>query len=258
MSETIEAPPETPQPTPEPAPEPQATETPVPEQTAPEAAPEPAPRSKQADRRYAAITAQLRFEAQRATDAERRAAAAEELLRAANPDAAPRQTVPQVDVETRAQQLLAERAFNAKLQAVKLAGDKEFGTEGWNEKTTYLQNMGAQTPEFLHALVELPNAARIVSVLADDPDTLTDLLAKSPTAMAAALGRMDAKMENDAAPKPAARVSAAPRPPVPIQQGAVLREVDPFGADQEKLSMAEWNAAFEKSDLGKKMLRRRW
>jgi hypothetical protein len=65
------------------------------------------------------------------------------------------------------------------------------------------------------------------------------LLRKSPAAMAAHLGRLDAKMETTAAP----RASSAPKPPAPLRTPAVQPEPDLY---DEKLSMKEWAALWDK------------
>jgi hypothetical protein len=221
-----------------------------------QAPPRPSPR----DRRVAQLSARLGETSKELEAAQRRAEAAEALLRAAKGEPEPdKGTVSEAEIEARVRQRVAADAFNTRRAAVIAKGEQEFGKDAWIEKTTILGEMGAATNQtFLEALVELPNAPKIVAHLADDPDTLAELLRKSPTGMAAQLGRLDAQMERAAAPPPPKTVSSAPRPPNPIQGGAVLKEPDWTDPDQEsKMSMAEWNAAFSKSDIGKRLLRRR-
>jgi hypothetical protein len=230
----------------------QQEETPT-EQTPPK----PSPR----ERRVAQLSARLGETTRERDELQRRAEAAEALLRAAKgEEEPPTRTEPtDAEIDRRANERIARREFDTRRAAVIAKGEQEFGKDAWMEKTTILGEMGAATNQtFLEALVELPNAPKIVAHLADDPDTLAEMLRKSPTAMAAQLGRLDAQMERAAAPPAPKTVSSAPRPPNPIQTGAVLKEVDWADPDQEsKMSMAEWNAAFEKSDTGKRLLRRR-
>ena len=240
----------------------QATETHVEhttettEEPAEQTPPKPSPR----DRRLAQLSARLGETSKELEEYRRRADAAEALLRAAKGEPDPAPNAPN-EAEIR-QRIAAENraeSFNTQRTALIAKGEQEFGKEAWMEHTTILGEMGAATNQtFLEALVELPNAPKIVAALANDPDTLADMLRKSPTGMAAQLGRMDAQMDRAAAPPAPKTVSTAPRPPNPIQTGAVVKEPDPFNPDEEhKMSMAEWNAAFEKSDIGKRLLRRR-
>ena len=77
------------------------------------------------------------------------------------------------------------------------------------------------------------------TALADDSDEVMALLRKSPAAMAAHLGRLDAKMETAATP----RASNAPKPPAPLRTPAVEPELDIY---DPKLSMREWAALVDK------------
>lgn len=240
----------------------QATETPaeqpteVTEEPAEQAPPKPSPR----DRRVAQLSARLGETTKAFEEMQRRADAAEALLRAAKgePDPAPN-TPNEAEIRQRIAAENRAESFNTQRTALIAKGEQEFGRDVWLEHTTILGEMGAATNQtFLEALVELSNAPKIVAALANDPDTLADMLRKSPTGMAAQLGRMDAQMERAATPPAPKTVSTAPRPPNPIQTGAVVKEPDPFNPDEEhKMSMKEWNAAFEKSDVGKRLLRRR-
>lgn len=264
MSETVTDPTiETPDPIPE------ALDTPIvetapdtaqdPEPT-PEPTPEPAPKPKQGDRRFAQVTARLAAESDARKAAERRAEAAEALL--ANktddepkPPAAPANR--EAEIEQAAARRVAERELTSRLARIDTDGKKSLGAEAWEAAKSTMTALGATANQtFLQALAEADVPDKIFAALSEDADGLVELLNKSPTAMAAAIGRMDAKLS--APPPPVVRpLSAAPRPAVPIQPAAVLAEIDPFGADQDKLSMADWNAAFEKTALGKKLLRPR-
>jgi len=237
---------------------PVADQTAAPADPAPDATPEPEPqpKPKQADRRFAAMTAKLAAEATARAEAEKRADAAEALLRAGKPDGDTKPVTRQPSVEEAAEKLLQEREFNTKIKAIDLAGKKEFGHEAWEDAKNTMTSLGASgNTAFLAALAETEHPQKIFAQLAEDTDTLLSLMNKSPAAMAAQLGRMDAKMAQPAPTKP---LSAAPRPPAPVTSGGVTaKEIDPFGDEAEKLSMAEWNTLFEKTDTAKRLLRRR-
>lgn len=207
------------------------------EETAPE--PEPAPKPRRTDRHIAHLT-RAAADAERARDAaEARAAAAEALLRAGREDDGeqpPPQHQPQMDVETRAAQLLAERAFSARMIAIDAAGKKEHGAASWQAAKETMNALGAVANlNFLAALAETDSPQKIFAELADDPDTLMGLLAKPPAAMAAALGRMDAKMSVVTPP----RASQAPVPPRKIAATSVVPEASLYDAPAT-MTMAEW------------------
>lgn len=259
MSEAITDP--IPEPAPEPVvlgdlPEPAATSE---SELTPDPAPTPdlAPKPKQGDRRFAQVTARLATESAAREAAERRAEAAEALLRASRPDETPTPPAPVVDREAEISAVIAQRELNARLSQIDAQGKKNIGADEWENAKATLTAMGATgNAAFLQALAEAEVPEKVFAALADDPDGLDALLKKSPTALAAAVGRMDAKL---AAPPPAPvrPLSAAPRPAVPLQPAAVLPEIDPFGAGEDKMSMAEWNAAFEKTETAKRLLSRR-
>lgn len=218
------------------------------------------PKAKQGDRRFAQVTARLATESAAREAAERRAEAAEALLNAnkteETPAEAPRLTAE--DVRREAARQVAEQTLNTRLAKIDTEGKKALGAAAWETAKGTMTALGATGNQtFLQALAEAEVPEKIFAHYAEDADGLVELLNKSPTAMAAAIGRLDAKLAAPPPPAPVRPLSAAPRPAVPIQPAAVLAEIDPFGPDQEKLSMAEWNASFEKSDLGKKLLRPR-
>ncbi len=230
--------PATPAPDPDPA-------TPSPEAEAaaadPPAKPDPVKaRLTNLTRKYA--------EADRARElADRRAEAAEALLaatRTADPDAppppAPRPAPATSDVETRAAQLLAERAATESRQKVIAAGVKEFGEKEWNDRAAILQEYGATLdPHFMGALLETEHPTRIIATLSDDTDALDALMKKSPTARALALGKMDAAFA-----KPAARpLSSAPKPAARVEGGATQVAADIY---DPKMSMAEFQREMDK------------
>lgn len=208
----------------------------------PDAEPEPAPKPDKIERRVANLTRKMADADRARAAAEARAEAAEALLRANDPDATPapaRQSA--TDVEARAAQLLAEREFGKRMSEIDAAG-KALGADQWEQAKATLTGLGATNNQaFLTALAETDNAARIFADLADDTDALMELLGKSPAAMAARLGKMDAKLSTPAArpisnaPPPAPRVKAsgvAPEPTIyDYPQGMSMKEFNKM-ADQ--------------------------
>jgi hypothetical protein len=221
----------------------------TPDPAAAPASPEPTqdaaepPKPKQGDRRFAHLTARAAADKARADDAERRLAAAEALLAAKTPDGdpAPRTTPTDAEIDRRAAERVAQREFDGRRQSLIQQGMKELGPDAWTEKTDILGSLGAtENPAFMQALVELPGAHKLVAKLADDADGLMALLAKSPVAMAAEMGRMAAEIDRT----PARPLSNAPRPAAPINTPAVVPEPD---VHDEKLSMAEYVALRRKT-----------
>jgi hypothetical protein len=196
--------------------------------------PDPKPKPKRTDRHIAHLTAAKTAAETALVAANRRAEAAEALLNAGKETpAAPRAAN---DVEARAAALVAEREFNARLAAIDAAGIKA-DAEGWDQVKTTMIGLGATANQaFLQALAETENATKIYTELAEDPDALMELLAKSPAAMAAKLGRMDAKLS-----QPAVRpLSSAPVPPPKIVPSGVVRDANPYEYPSG-MSMKEWN-----------------
>ena len=209
-----------------------------------QAEPEP-PKQRRADRHVANLTARLSAKEAEVAAAERRAAAAEAMLQAAregNGTGQPQQpqTFP-TDIEARADEIARQREFNKRLTDIDTAGRKEAGGETWEEAKSILTGLGAtQNQAFLEALAETSNPTKIFAALADDSDEVVALLKKSPAAMAAHLGRLDAKMETTATP----RVSSAPRPPAPLRTPAVQPDSDELFFDP-KTSIKEWSKLYD-------------
>ncbi len=215
------------------------------EPTEPEPAPKPNP--KRTDRHIANLTKAVGDEQRLREAAERRAEAAEALLRVnrQGDDETPPQPrqAPPVDVETRAAQLVQEREFNRRLSEIDAAGKKELGADAWEAAKATHTGLGAVNNQaFLAALAETENPAKIFSALADDTDTLVELLAKSPAAMAAKLGRMDAEIARPVI-KP---LSSAPVPAQRVQgNGGVVAEFDPYNVPKG-MSMKEYDREMTK------------
>lgn len=245
MSETTEQTAPDPAPILEPVPAPVVDAAPEPAAT-PEPTPEPEPKPKRTDRHIAHLTARAGEEQRLREAAERRADAAEALLRAGREgdETTPPQPRPDAsqDVEARAAQLVEHREFNRRLGEIDATGKKEIGADVWEAAKATLTGLGATDNQaFLQALAETDAPHKIFASLADDPDALMDLLKKSPAAMAAKLGRMDAELSRPAA-KP---LSAAPAPAERVQGGATIKEFDPYNPPPG-MSMKAWNAEMDK------------
>jgi len=247
MSETTQAePPIESAPVPEPPVEiipPVSTEAAPEQDAAPEPEPEQ-PKPRRADRHVANLTARLAAKEAEVAEAERRAQAAEAMLQATRGGNGEQPTPPRAtataDIETAADELIRQRAFAKRLTDIDTAGKTEAGREAWESAKDILTGLGATGNQaFLEALAETSNPAKIFTALADDSDEVVALLKKSPAAMAAHLGRLDAKMETTSTP----RASSAPKPVAPLRTPAVEPEPDIY---DEKLSMKEWAALWDK------------
>lgn len=187
---------------------------------------DPKPKPKPGDRRFANLSARTATLQAELDAAQRRADAAEALLRAGKTGdgetPAPRPQ-PAGDVETRAAQLVAEREFNGRLAEIDASGKKELGADAWEAVKATMTGLGAAGNQaFLQALAETENPAKIFASLADDTDALMGLLTKPPAAMAAKLGRMDAELSKPAT----AKLSGAPKPAAKVEGAGTLPTVD--------------------------------
>jgi hypothetical protein len=213
-----------------PAPAEGATAAPEGQDAGGEAKPDATPKPRQADRRFAHLQARTSEAMRRAEEAERRAEAAEAMLRQAQNGGTQQQPAAPTDraeIVAEAQRLVAEERVRERRQAVIDGGVKDLGAEVWNEKTAMLHSMGALArPEFMEALVDIPDAHRLVAALADDPDQLKALLDKRPAAMAASMGRMAAELNVADAPKPKEISRVAP-PVRPVGAGRPTPAPDP-------------------------------
>lgn len=229
-------------PTEAPALEPQGIEAPAPQEMASEASAEAEPdqtkKPNGTERRWANLTRKLGDESRAREAAERELAAARELLAAGKPESAhAAQNVSGNDIEARAAQLVAERQFNSRLGEINDAGKTEFGA-AWEDHKNTMTALGATgNKAFLEALAEADNPAKLFAHFAEDTDALLDVLSKSPTAIAARIGKMDAKMSQPAAPKP---LSAAPAPAPKVRGAATPAEPSPHEYPTN-MSMRDWN-----------------
>jgi hypothetical protein len=191
-------------------------------------------------RRIANLTRKMADEARAREAAERRADAAESLLNAGKEETTPRQQQGQ-DVESRAAKLVEEREFNKRLSDIDSSGKQELGQESWEAAKATLTGLGATSNQaFLQALAEAENPAKLFAHFADDTDALMDLLAKSPAALAARIGRLDAKLGVTAG----RALSSAPVPPPKVSRASVVAEPTPTAYPKD-MSMKSWSAMMD-------------
>lgn len=225
----------------------QGTETQAQEQEPPK----PEPKPKRTDRHIAHLTAAKTAAERRAEDAERRAAAAEALLRSGETEQpAPRQ--PQTTNEDAIQAEVNRRELNRRLTAIDTTGKREFGETWETAKATITGLGGTDNAAFLEALTEAENPAKVFAALADDPDTLVDLLSQTPARIAARITRMDTEIARTPAAKP---LSSAPTPARRVAgTAAVLPDFDPYNVPKN-MSMAEWNRSYDKWEKARRAAR---
>lgn len=192
------------------------TETTAPVETGAETETE-TPKPSRGERRIAVLSAKLSAgEQERA----RMAAELEQFRSRANPQQERPLTeadLPRV-LEERVAAELSKRDAEAKIQSFYKAGGELYADFG--DRCKSLVEMGADEP-FAALLLEMPDAARVVGALSDDPDEMERIAGlKTERARAIALGKYSAKLEN--APPPAAKpVTRAPAPIRPIGGGSV-------------------------------------
>lgn len=216
-------------------PTPTAEETAAAEAAAAEAAAAP-PKPDPVSKRIANLNRKAADSDRAREAAERRAEAAEALLAASKAEDPEKPLTPPASRQAPApdrETLRAEIKFNDRLAEIDASGKRDLGADQWEmAKATMTEFDAVKNMPFLQALAETENSARIFAALADDTDALSELLRKSPAAMAAKLGRMDAEMSKPA-PKP---LSAAPKPGARVDAGGVLPVTDIY---DPKISIAD-------------------
>lgn len=229
-------------------PEPEPEEEPEPEAEAePEASAEPEETPKKKDWRDRQI-AKLR-EREKAREAEleeirKRAEAAEALLKAA-PEERDAGLVEKTREEIRreeAEKVRQEAYFknlNAGLEKMDAAGKETF-RETWEDRIVEareaLRDEIVARPEFLEAIVDLPNAAAVYHELAGDLDRMETILKMPAHKMGMELARISDKL----AKPPVKPVSKAPKP---------IRPIDAKGGERDLESLInDPNASMEEID----------
>lgn len=140
----------------------------------------------------------------------------------------------------------ADAAFNSRCNEIAAEGKREYsaafdaalanlGAAGVMPSANVPMAQQAQQRQFLEAVVEFPEAAKLIHHLGNNPDEAIRIHNMRPAAMGAALARLAATV---AAPRGA---SNAP-PPVTTTRGTAA----PAAPRDEELSMADWVAKREK------------
>ncbi len=239
MSETQEAPGSAaPEPASTPAPdagqlqqdqrEPEGQPDPKPE---PEAAPKPE-REPWFVKRIAELT---RANAER----DRVLAQAERKLRELQPQAANQPDDPARMVETRAQQLVAEREFNAACNAAHDKGMAEY--PDFADAMQAVGRAGGLSPAVIEAALETGEAHKVLYALGRDPEQAMRIRDMTPARMGVAMAKLAAQ------PAPTAPVTKAPAPVRSISGGTVKAPDDP-----DKMSMAEYSAWRAKQEAARR------
>ena len=201
-----------------------------------EAEPPPKPKNETpawAARRFASLTRE-KHEAQRERDLLK---AEVEIYRQSSGQVQPLQPQnAQGDVETRAQQLVAEREFNDACNDVYDKGMTAY--PDFQDAINTYGMLGGLKRELIEASLATDNPAKVLYELAKDPDQAEKIMAMTPAKMGVAI----AKLER--APAKVASVSKAPAPIKPIE-GSTKAEADP-----SKMSMTEWVKWREKQIAG--------
>lgn len=116
-------------------------------------------------------------------------------------------------VEQRAAEKATQRASAEKTQVVIDQGYKEYGRAAFDEAAaTVSEDTGPAFNHIRDALLDIPDAHKIVKYLADNPDISSDLARMAPARLGVALARVAEEIR----PKPKA-ISKAPPPPSAIK-----------------------------------------
>lgn len=166
---------------------------------------------------------------------------------APKPPVAPQRAFTEADVERRAQEIAQATEFNHRANAIAeaaRAAHPDFDAV----RDRFVANLGEAVqarPDFLEAVVELPQGAEVFYALAKDPDRAAEVLQMPPMKMALELARM-----NEQFGKPAGKqVSSAPPPITPIEAS---RTTKPFDPADPAVDMATWMREMDKIDAAKR------
>jgi hypothetical protein len=138
-----------------------------------------------------------------------------------------------------AEQIVARREFESRAGKTFEAGNKEFGQAEFAEKCNLVAGMGfGDRADFMEIITDpdiIPDGHKLVSALADDPDSGQKIANLPANKMAAALVRYQANMK-----QPEKQISSAPAPIKPI--GGTAKPSAPQDTDDIKSWLAKRNA----------------
>lgn len=182
------------------------------------------------DRQIAKLREREKAKDDAVAEATRRAEAAEALL-AATPEERESGITEEVRARIRKEEAekLTEATYykkiNTGLNDMDVAGKKAFAAT-WDERVRQAAEVFSdemrKRPDFLEAVIDLPNATAVYHDLAGDPDRMESLLKMPGHKMGAELARLSDKL----AKPPARAVSKAPAPIRPIERGGTERDLE--------------------------------
>ncbi len=151
-------------------------------------------------------------------------------------------------IDQRAQAIVNARETERRAKGFLEAGNKEFGSDAFQEKCNEVAALGAGDSQAFMALVTdpdvLPEGHKVVAALADNPEEAQRILAMDPLKMASALTRFATTV------KPAEKqISNAPAPIKPV--GGTAKSSEPSDSESIREWMAKRNAGARTSAGGK-------
>jgi len=148
------------------------------------------------------------------------------------------------EINARAAQLHQQQQVNQRSNDIFQAGCGEFGQQEFGESVRLMNEaFGSQNiPYVIETIVDLPEPAKLIQFLGDNPDIADQIAGLPPHKMGAALAREAGKL---AAPKAARPVSKAPRPISPIAS-QVSSEPE---MDVEKMTMEQLSKMWDRRDF---------
>ncbi|MFB9952036.1 hypothetical protein ACFFP0_24570 [Rhizobium puerariae] len=123
-------------------------------------------------------------------------------------------------VNQRAQQIVQQREYEARVRSWADAGVKDFGADDFNASCNLIAGFmdDRQQHQFMSILTDadiVEDGHKVIMALADDPEEAERILRLPPVKQALALSKLSAKVTKPAAPTPKP-ISKAPAPVAPI------------------------------------------
>jgi hypothetical protein len=151
-------------------------------------------------------------------------------------------------VERRAAQIVDQRAFEARRDAMISAGEKEFETKAFAAKCNLVADIGERNlPSFMSLITDpeiVTDGHKVIAALADNPEEAHRILNLPQIKMALELTKLSEKLGKPATPK---TLSKVPPPVDPVNGGA--RSANKL--DDPNTPMEEFGPAFLKMMRGR-------
>lgn len=151
-------------------------------------------------------------------------------------------------VERRAAQLVDQRAFEARVNGVIAAGNKEFDAATFTQKSNLVAGIAGDRAGALMSIVADPDIVadghKLIAALADEPEEAERILALPQHKMTLELVKLSEKLGKPASPKP---ISKVPAPVDPVNASA--RSSNKL--DDPNTTMEEFGPAFLKMMRGR-------